>query len=219
MRRDFEALIPKVVVEQVSPALEVDSIEESLLRERDPLQEFRVLVTTPEKMDLMLRQGLEERVGRPLTLVVVDEAHNIHDVNRGLKLELLLATINNECQHAQFLLLTPFISNAREVARWLGGTNSDEVSLSVDWQPNDRLIGIVQAIKGEALAARSHDYNLQLETVHTTRNTLAIDEYLTLPKNNEIAATFNKVSDSSTLAAVTAQRLQERPYYRDAYTP
>ena len=74
-----------------------------------------------------------------------------------MKLELLLATINNECQHAQFLLLTPFISNAREVARWLGGTNSDDVSLSVDWQPNDRLIGIVQAQKGDALNKGSFD--------------------------------------------------------------
>lgn len=210
LRRDFAALTPKIVVEQVSPALEVDSIEESLLREDDPAQEFRVLVTTPEKLDLMLRQGLEVKVGRPLTLIVVDEAHNIHNGDRGLKLELLLATINNECQHAQFLLLTPFINNAREVARWLGGTNSDDVSLSVDWQPNDRLIGIVQAKKGEALNRTSFNYNLQLETVHTTRNTLVVDEYLTLPKNNDIAATFSKVSDASTLAAVTAQRLQER---------
>ncbi|MEP7151840.1 MAG: DEAD/DEAH box helicase [Nitrospira sp.] len=210
LRRDFEALNPKIVVEQVSPALEVDSIEESLLREGDPLQEFRVLVTTPEKMDLLLRQGLEGKIGRPLTLVVVDEAHNIHDVHRGLKLELLLATINNECQHAQFLLLTPFISNAREVARWLGGTNSDDVSLSMDWQPNDRLIGIVQARKGEALNRRSYDYSLQLETVHTTRNTLVVDEYLSISKNNEIAETFSKVSDPSTLAAVAAQRLEAR---------
>ena len=210
MRRDFGVLTPKIVVEQVSPALEVDNIEENLLHEHDPAQEFRVLVTTPEKLDLMLRQGLEGKVGRPLTLVVVDEAHNIHNTHRGLKLELLLATINNECQHAQFLLLTPFISNAREVARWLGGTNSDDVSLSVDWQPNDRLIGIVQARKGEALNKGSFDYSLQLETVHTTRNTLVIDEYLTLPKNNDIATTFSKVSDASTLAAVTAQRLQER---------
>ena len=131
----------------------------------------------------MLRQGLEKEIDRPLTLVVVDEAHNIQNVHRGLKLELLLATINNECQHAQFLLLTPFIRNAREVARWLGGTNSDDVSLSIDWQPNDRLIGIVQAKRGEALNRQSFDYSLQLETIHTTRNTLVIDESLTLPKN------------------------------------
>ena len=53
-------------------------------------------------------------MGRPLSLVVVDEAHTIQSANRGLKLELLLATINKECVRAQFLLLTPFIQNARE---------------------------------------------------------------------------------------------------------
>ena len=146
LRRDFEPL--NVVVEQVSPALEVDNIEAGLLHESTPEQSFRVLVTTPEKLDLMLRQGWEAEIGRPLTLVVVDEAHNIQNVRRGLKLELLLSTINSECQRAQFLLLTPFIDNAREVARWLGGTNSEDVSLALDWQPNDRVIGVVQAGKG-----------------------------------------------------------------------
>jgi hypothetical protein len=208
LRRDFAPL--NIVVEQVSPALEVDSIETKLLHECGTAQEFRVLVTTPEKLDLMLRQGLEKEIGRPLALVVVDEAHNIQNASRGLKLELLLATINNECQNAQFLLLTPFIKNAREVARWLGGTSSDEISLSVDWQPNDRIIGIVQAHQGEVLKAQSYDYSLKLETVHTTRNTLVVDESLVLPKNADIASTLSMVSHQITLAAVTAQRLQER---------
>lgn len=208
LRSDFEPL--GVSVEQVSPALEIDGIEADLLQQRDPAQEFRVLVTTPEKLDLMLRQGWEEKIGRPLTLVVVDEAHNIQSVRRGLKLELLLSTINNECQRAQFLLLTPFINNAREVARWLGGANSEDVSLALDWQPNDRIIGIVQAEKGQAINRNSFDYQLHLETVHTTRKTLAIDEFLAMPKNADIAHTYRKVSNQGTLAAVAAQRLQER---------
>lgn len=208
LRRDFEPL--NITVEQVSPALEIDSIEAELFYERDSSQEFRVLVTTPEKLDLMLRQGWEDEIGRPLTLVVVDEAHNLQSVRRGLKLELLLSTINKECQRAQFLLLTPFIRNAREVARWLGGASSEDVSLALDWQPNDRVIGIVQAEKGEAINNRSFDYQLRMETIHTTRHTLVVDELLTLPKNEDIASTFSKASDPSTLAAVTAQRLQER---------
>ncbi len=208
LRRDFEPL--DIIVEQVSPALEIDSIEFELLHQRDPSQEFRVLVTTPEKLDLMLRQGWEKEIGRPLTLVVVDEAHNIQSARRGLKLELLLATINIECQRAQFLLLTPFIENAREVARWLGGQSSEDVSLALDWQPNDRVLGIVQAEKGEAINNRSYDYELRMETIHTTRDTLVVDELLTLPKNEHIASTYSKVSDASTLTAVTAQKLQER---------
>ena len=166
LRRDLEPL--EIIVEQVSPALEIDNIEAGLLHQSGN-EAFRVLVTTPEKLDLMLRQGWEEQIGRPLTLVIVDEAHNIQNVSRGLKLELLLATINNECQRAQFLLLTPFINNAREVARWLGGQNSEDISLALDWQPNDRVIGIIQAEQVEAINAHSYDYQLRLETVHTTR--------------------------------------------------
>ncbi len=208
LRKDFEPL--NINIEQVSPALEIDNIEADMLNQSDPAHEFRVLVTTPEKLDLMLRQGWEEKIGRPLTLVVVDEAHNIQGIRRGLKIELLLATINSECQRAQFLLLTPFIENAREVARWLGGQNSEDVSLSVDWQPNDRVIGIVQAEKGEVFNGRSFDYDLRMETVHTTRQTLAVDDLLVLPKKEEIASTYNKVSDLSSLAAVAAQTLQKR---------
>lgn len=208
LRRDFAPL--NIHVEQVSPALEVDNIEMELLQEHDRNQAFRVLVTTPEKLDLMLRQGCEEKIGRPLTLVVVDEAHNIQNLRRGLKLELLLSTINKECQRAQFLLLTPFIANAREVARWLGGPSSDDVSLAIDWQPNDRVIGVVQAKKGDVLKGQSFSYSLNLETVHTTRNTLSVEELISLPKSEEIAKTYSKVKTPSSLAAVTAQRLQER---------
>ena len=208
LRRDFEPL--GVVVEQVSPALEVDGVESGLLSEQDASRAFRILVTTPEKLDLMLRQDWEEKIGRPLTLVVVDEAHNIQEGARGLKLELLLATINSECRLAQFLLLTPFISNAREVARWLGEANSDDISLAIDWQPNDRVIGIVKPEKGVLIKGKSYDYQLNLETVHTTRATLAIDQLVSLEKDPSCKKTFSKISTSAHVAAATAQQLKKR---------
>ncbi|MBW2690098.1 MAG: DEAD/DEAH box helicase, partial [Deltaproteobacteria bacterium] len=208
LRRDFAPL--NIIVEQVSPAMEVDTIEMSLLQEEEKNLKFRVLVTTPEKLDLMLRQGWEAKIGRPLTLLVVDEAHNIQNVQRGLKLELLLATINKECEKAQFLLLTPFIKNAREIARWLGGQNSDDISLTLDWQPNDRVIGIIQAKQGDPLNRRSYDYALNFESVHTTRKTITVEERISFPKSVEIARTFSKVNNQGAIAAVTAQYLQQR---------
>ena len=208
LRRDFELL--GIMVEQVSPALEIDGIEAQLLHEQDSKRAFRVLVTTPEKLDLMLRKDLEAKVGRPLTLVVVDEAHNIQDSTRGLRLELLLATINKECQRAQFLLLTPFINNARDVARWLGDANSQDISLSIDWQPNDRVIGIVQAEKGDLIKGKSYDYHLKLKPQHTTRHTLSIDETLTLHKDVSSRHSYSQVCNQSTLAALTAQSLKQR---------
>lgn len=72
LRSDFAPL--KIGVEKVSPALEIDSVERDLLQDASTSTKFRVLVTTPEKLDLMLRQGWEAKISRPLTLVVVDEA-------------------------------------------------------------------------------------------------------------------------------------------------
>lgn len=208
LRRDFEPL--RVVVEQVSPALEVDNIEIELLTQHDRDKEFRVLVTTPEKLDLMLRQGWEATIGRPLTLVVVDEAHNLQSPHRGLKLELLLATINIECVNAQFLLLTPFITNAREVARWLGDQNADDISFSVDWQPNDRVIGIANLKQGSLLKGKSYDYTVELESVHTTRRTLTVDNPIPLGAKHDIAKTHKRASTPAVVAAITAQALQRR---------
>ena len=208
LRRDFQPL--GLAVERVSPALEVDGIESELMTNSQSGDKFRVLVTTPEKLDLMLRQSWESKIGRPLTLVVVDEAHNLQRSRRGLNLELLLATINQECKNAQFLLLTPFISNASEVAKWLGDQNSDDISLSLDWQPNDRAIGVVQAIQKQPLKTNSYDYALQFEATHTTRKTIALDDYLEIPKVDKIASTFAKVNKKSSIAAVAAQFLKRR---------
>ena len=208
LRRDFEPL--GLVVERVSPAMEIDGVEAGVLSESSSEAQFRVLVATPEKFDLMLRQDWEAKIGRPLTLVVVDEAHTIQDTQRGMRLELLLATINRECREAQFLLLTPFIQNAREVARWLGGANSDDISLGVDWQPNSRAIGIVSAVDAGPLNGRSRDYRLEFKTVHTTRHTIDLEAAFALGKTEALAATLSKANDAGTLAAIAAHKLKER---------
>lgn len=208
LRRDFEPL--GLVVERVSPAMEIDGIEAGVLRESRDEEKFRILVATPEKFDLLLKQGWEAKIDRPLTLVVVDEAHTIQDTQRGMRLELLLATINRECREAQFLLLTPFIQNAREVARWLGGANSDDISLGVDWQPNDRAIGIVCAADAGPLKGRSRDYRLDFKTVHTTRHTIDLNEAFPFGKESSLAATLSQANDAGTLAAIAAHKLKDR---------
>jgi hypothetical protein len=208
LRRDFEPL--GLQVERVSPAMEIDGVEAGMLRESSDETQFRVLVATPEKFDLMLRQGWEEKIGRPLSLVVVDEAHTLQDGERGLRLELLLATTNRECRDAQFLLLTPFINNAREVARWLGGQNSEDISLGVDWQPNDRAIGIVSPVDDGAINGRSRNYRLDFQTVHTSRPTIELDEAFQLGKDEALAPTLSRSKEVGTLAAIAARKFKVR---------
>jgi len=205
LRRDFAPL--GIVVERVSPALDIDGVEAELLVEADPTAAFRILVGTPEKIDLLLRGGWETKIGRPLTLVVVDEAHNISSGNRGLKLELLLATINRECRNSQFLLMTPFIENGGEVARWLSPDSYADMSVHFDWRPNDRAIAIAQPERAESRGA----FSLSLKTVSTSRPTIEIDDALSLCRGRELGLNWSSVhSSQSNVAAVTAACLNRR---------
>ena len=205
LRRDFADL--GIVVEKVSPALEIDGLEADVLEDHDAERQFRLLVTTPEKLDLLLRGDWEQRIGRPLTLVVVDEAHGLASGPRGLRLELLLATINRQCRHAQFLLLTPFIPNAAEIARWLAPDSCQSIELGVDWTPNDRVIALARPRKG---AARG-DFRVELLTRHTSRKTIDVPETLTLEESRPLGLSWSQVAASpGKLAAATAEMLRPR---------
>ncbi|MBD3620373.1 MAG: DEAD/DEAH box helicase [Chromatiales bacterium] len=205
LRRDFSGFGD--IVEKVSPALEIDGLEADMLTEQDEKRQFRILVTTPEKLDLMLRSGWEEKIGRPLTLVVVDEAHGLAGDSRGLKLELLLATINRECRYAQFLLLTPFIRNAGDIARWLAPDSHKHIELGIDWIPNDRVIAIARPTQGE----KRGSFSVKLVTQHTSRNTMDIPESLTISNAQPLGLRWSDVSHSpGKLAAATAQSIRHR---------
>ena len=100
------------------------------------------LVTTPEKLDLLIRHG--HPAVADLALVVADEAHNIRDESRGPRLELLLGTIKREQGDVRFLLLSPFLPNDGQLVRWLGEERALP-PIKVDWQPARKLVGGVQA--------------------------------------------------------------------------
>ena len=187
LRRDFEPL--GIVVERISPALEIDGVEAEILADRDPRTEFRILVGTPEKIDLLLRGGWEAKIGRPLTLVIVDEAHNLSHGERGIRLELLLATINRECRYSQFLLLTPFVRNGAEIAKWLSPDSFADISVQFEWKPNDRAIVIAQPQKGEEVG----DFALNLTTVHTSRQTIDVSGEIELCAGRPLGLTWSSV--------------------------
>ncbi|MGO0305254.1 DEAD/DEAH box helicase [Endozoicomonas acroporae] len=165
LREDFSPL--GIKVEPLTGAVEVDSFEEEMLEAE---RSFDVLVATPEKLQLVLRN---KKVSRPLALVVMDEAHNIEDKSRGLRIELLLATIKQEHQTANFLLLMPFVPNSADLAHWLGDSRGTAISLSTAaWQPNERIIGIFNAKEFKGKGSKSGDWKLEYETLTTTHNSI-----------------------------------------------
>jgi replicative superfamily II helicase len=157
LRRDFEPL--QIRVESAAPVQEVDIFEEEWLTSAEDAD---VVVTTPEKLDLVIRGAKRSATERTLGLVILDEVHNLGEGERGVRAELLLAMLNQEYPDAHFLLLTPFVPNSEELALWLDDQRSRAITvLATEWQPNDRAIGIAYP------EGRARNWNLRFRTLHT----------------------------------------------------
>ena len=167
LRRDFEPI--GIKVDQLTAAVEVDTFEEQLLNERE--QPFQILIATPEKLSLVIRN---KKVDRPLALVVMDEAHNLETVGRGLRIELLLATVKRDCPTANFLLLMPYVEDTEAVARWLAHDVNAGQAISLGttpWKPNERIIGLYRAVPDDSKHAGWH---LIYETLTVTEKAMPL---------------------------------------------
>ena len=167
LRQDFAPI--DLRVEQLTAAVEVDAFEDQFLSDRE--QFFHILVSTPEKLSLVIRN---KKIDRPLALVVMDEAHNLETEGRGMRIELLLATVKRDCPRANFLLLMPYVEEAEAVARWLAqDINAGQaISLSTTpWKPNERIIGLYRA---NADSSQRGGWHLTYETLTATKKAMPL---------------------------------------------
>lgn len=133
LKEDFRDLNLKI--ETVLPFNEIDEIEDTLLSK----QHIDILISTPEKLDFLIRK--EHPSLKNLKQIILDEAHNLSDEKRGSKFELLLATIKLLRADVNFLLLSPFLENAKNIATWLGGNEQDSIALGFQWAPSKQYVG------------------------------------------------------------------------------
>jgi len=99
------------------------------------LENNNILVLTNEKMDSIIRHGVEwiEEIG----LVISDEIHLIGDESRGPTLEMILTQLKRLENKPQILGLSATISNSPELADWLGCN-----LVQSEWRPVPLLEGV-----------------------------------------------------------------------------
>lgn len=119
----------------------------------DDIGDRQVLVMTPEKCSLALRQN-PEAFAR-LSLCVVDEAHILGERNgRGVIAELVLAEILHRAPQVRLLLLSALIANPGDLAVWLEHATGVPVAvIDEPWRPTRTLraiAGFDRARLGEA---------------------------------------------------------------------
>ena len=173
LRRNLDIHPLNIKIEKMSGALEIDRFENKLMSEKT----FNVLVTTPEKLQLLIRHP-DNTLTESMVLAIIDEAHNLAEGSRGLNLEMLLSTIKKDCTNCRILLLTPFIPNGKDIAKWLDPQNPKSINLELEWTPNDKVLGMYY-VKGKA-----KDITTYFKPMITSAKTIELKEEITIGKLN-----------------------------------
>lgn len=127
------------------------------------LEETQMIVTTPEKWDVITRKGGEVSVASTLRLLIIDEVHLLND-ERGPVIETLVARTLRQVEQTQNMIrivgLSATLPNPIDVARFLGVNN--DVGLFVfdqSYRPiplTQKFIGVTEknAMKRQTLMAQ-----------------------------------------------------------------
>lgn len=105
----------------------------------DDVEARQILVMTPEKCSLALRQA-PEAFGR-LQLLVMDECHLLGDAgSRGVSAELTVSEVLHRAPNVGALFLSALVANPEELAGWLSdSTNQAAIVISDPWRPTRTL--------------------------------------------------------------------------------
>ena len=103
------------------------------------IADSNVLVMTPEKCSLALRQN-PEAFDR-LSLCVMDEAHLIADAGRrGVVAELVVAEVLHRSPEAKVLMLSALVEDPAELGSWLeSATGREAIAVDRPWRPTRTL--------------------------------------------------------------------------------
>jgi RAD3-like DEAD/DEAH box helicase/helicase-like protein len=134
----------------------------------------QVLVMTPEKCSLALRQS-PEAFGH-LALIVFDEAHLLGDPRgRGALSELVLAEALARADSATVLLMSALIANPEALAGWLAQAHDGSaIVIREPWRPTRTLRAVVGVDRPAAIAA-AQDAAARLHAMPPHRRNVSFD--------------------------------------------
>ncbi len=99
------------------------------------LQQTDLLVTTPEKMDLILRS--QPQLLENLRLLVLDEAQLVDESNRGPKFELLITRLKRRLPNMRVIVVSAVFpqETLEDFAKWFSSSTTADV-LTDSWRPS-----------------------------------------------------------------------------------
>ncbi|OWR41095.1 putative HFM1 protein [Danaus plexippus plexippus] len=100
------------------------------------LQPYRIIITTPEKWDLITRRCNDLSL---VKLFLIDEVHSLNDESRGPVLEAVVSRVKTvQCSIqwcVRLVAVSATISNPEDVATWLGGSQAVHYKFGDECRP------------------------------------------------------------------------------------
>ncbi|KAH3687866.1 hypothetical protein WICPIJ_001159 [Wickerhamomyces pijperi] len=96
--------------------------------EADKVKKANIIITTPEKWDLMTRKwGDYTKLFELIKLLLIDEVHILRE-DRGSTLEVVVTRMKNICQSIRIIALSATVPNIHDVSSWIKLSSSSDVN-------------------------------------------------------------------------------------------
>ena len=135
-RSSLEGVTPKLRVSQV--------VGEALVNTKQAIERSVIVILTPVKLDMLLRNDLYGR--EPITLII-DEFHNIRTGHRGTRIQFDLIRFQERYPEAKIILISAIVSNFDEIKDWFKA----DKHFRTTWRPTFARVGIFDAKEKDGL--------------------------------------------------------------------
>ena len=138
--------------------------------ETEKVKRCNIIITTPEKWDLLTRKWKDySRMFELIKLVLVDEVHILRE-RRGATLEVVLTRMNLLCDNIRIIAVSATIPNVEDIAEWLKSKASCSVAKVLAFDDSYRQVSLERWVYGVAFNNKNefqHDplYNLKLPDI------------------------------------------------------
>lgn len=183
------------------------------------VEERQILVMTPEKCSLALRQS-PEAFAR-LSVLVMDECHLLGDQGaRGVTAELTVSAILELSPEARVIMLSALLANSEEIGTWLtNATGGTHLTVTNPWRPTRTLRAVLgidsdrAATAFDSAAAELREKGQKEKKFEAPVNLLANyqgawktlnpDDYAVMQTSFTVPLTANRRNDGSVVGSRT----------------
>lgn len=129
---------------------------------RQQVAESQMLVTTPEKYDVITRKGGDGSLGTLVSLIIIDEVHLLAE-DRGAVIETIVARTQRYVETSQRRIrlvgLSATLPNYKDVARFLGVAQSGLHFFGPEFRPvplDQTFLGVAEKQRNKSKDAMNH---------------------------------------------------------------